>query len=107
GFHLPRLDTDLAIAGLGLGLVIAPLASAVLHIVPPDQHGVASAGVVVARTMGMLIGFSGLTAWGLYRFDVLLKEMWQPTVPCDTACLESYSNATKLALLQEYHEIFS
>jgi MFS family permease len=108
GIALPRLDTDLAVAGLGLGLVIAPLSAAVLHLVPADQHGVASAGVVVARTMGMLIGFSALTAWGLYRFNVLMTEVWDPPpFPWGQEELEAYSQATKVALLHEYHEIFS
>lgn len=77
-FTLPAFDTDLILAGLGLGLVIGPLTSATLRTVPASQHGIASAGVVVSRMIGMLIGLASLSAWGLYKFNQYLAEMPKP-----------------------------
>ncbi|MFD0686725.1 MFS transporter [Actinomadura fibrosa] len=108
---LPRMDVDLVVTGLGLGLVIAPVSSAVLGFVPAARHGVASAAVVVARMMGMLLGISALSAWGFYRFHALTADLKPPlpflmTKAEFAARLKVYNAAVQDALRAEYQEIF-
>ena len=84
---LPALDTDLAVAGLGLGLVIGPLTSASLRVVPSAQHGIASAAVVVARMTGMLIGVAALSAWGFYQLPHIVSKL-SARVPANASLAE-------------------
>ena len=58
----------LIVVGLGIGLSIAPINDAALHRAEPDQQGVVSALVVVARMIGMVVGLGLLTALGLHQF---------------------------------------
>lgn len=104
---LPALDTDLGLAGLGLGLVIGPLTSASLRVVPSAQHGIASSAVVVARMTGMLVGMAALTAWGLHRFNQILAEL--PTRGGDTLVerMAARSENYRMAFLLQYSEMFA
>ena len=102
---LRQADLGLVACGLGFGLVIAPLAAAVLDLTRAENHGLASSLVVLARTLGMLIGLSTLTAFGLNRFHQILGTP-QLTDPTIKERLDHLARLSAAAFLQEYREIF-
>ena len=71
---------QLIILGAGFGLVTAPIGAAVINAAPDDERGIASSLVIVLRLIGMSVGLSSLTAWGLHRFDILRKEVLLPEI---------------------------
>ena len=103
---LRQADIALAACGLGFGIVIAPLAAAVLDLTRSENHGLASSLVVLARTLGMLVGLSALTSFGLHRFNQILGTpvLNDPTVK---QRVDHLARLVAAAFLQEYREIFA
>jgi MFS family permease len=102
---LTQADVSLAACGLGFGLVIAPLTASVLALTRDQSHGLAASLVVLSRTIGMLVGLSALTAFGLYRFHQILGT---PVLndPNLKARIDHLARLVAAAFLQEYREIF-
>jgi hypothetical protein len=99
----------LVIAGLGFGLAIAPVNAALLAATDAAVHGIASALVVVARMVGMLVGISVLTAVGIKVFYDAQRRIGSPLELCPTSPTDCppYETATLDALLTELHTIFA
>ena len=74
----PEMTLHLATAGLGFGLIIAPIALASVNSVSEDLRGAASAVVTAMRVVGMTFGLAALSAWGVGRFQQLILGLEMP-----------------------------
>jgi MFS family permease len=71
---LLRMIAGLLLAGVGLGVTIAPIGTAVINAVPDSERGIASALVIILRLIGMTVSVSGMTTFGVRREAALLKS---------------------------------
>jgi len=69
---------QLAIAGIGFGFTLAPIAAAVVNASPVGYRGTGSALVIIFRLLGMTAGVSSITTYGLNRAEVLVSELLPP-----------------------------
>lgn len=101
-------NVPLLLTGLGFGLALAPVNAVVLASTDAGVHGLASALVVVARMVGMLVGVSALTALGLRAFyeerDALppVAEVCGKPAPCS-----AYNDLLKAAALTQEQVVFT
>jgi len=73
----------LALAGIGIGLTIAPIGTAVINGVREQERGMASSLVIILRLIGMSVGMSSMTAYGLRRMTVVSRELLSPADALD------------------------
>ena len=91
-------------AGLGFGLVIAPISTSALNASPPAQAGVASSIVTALRMTGMTVGLAALVAWGLEHLRTILANAHELREPGITPA--AASEIVNNALHQVYSDIF-
>ena len=108
----PELTAHLVVAGLGFGLVIAPIMAQALNAAPPEYHATASSMVVVARLMGMTLGLAALAAYGIGHFQSLTGGLALPLPvagesPAETAArVAAYAAELQNAGLTLFHRFF-
>ncbi len=104
----PLETVSLVAAGLGFGLAIAPVNAVLLEHTASAVHGVASALLVVARMVGMLVGISVLTAISLRAFYAASARIPPTTTLCpegEQLC-QAYRDAVREAGIAQLHAVF-
>jgi hypothetical protein len=103
----PAATVPLVLTGLGFGLALAPVNASLLAATARGVHGVASAMLVVARMVGMLVGISALTTIGLRRYYAVQVDLPSPAEVCGgvTRCAE-YTTLLKEAGLAQLQTVF-
>ncbi len=96
-----------ASAGMGFGLVIAPITTSALNASEPRQAASASAVVTALRMTGMIVGLAALVAWGLSRFQTLMVAVKVKGIPDSAAYTAAYTRALDGALHEVYTDIFA
>src|SRR4051794_17393156 len=72
------MAAGLALAGVGIGLTIAPIGAAVINGVGEQDRGMASSLVIILRLIGMSVSMSSMMAYGLRRTTILSRQMLGP-----------------------------
>jgi len=104
------MTRDLVISGLGFGLVIGPIGASVISSSGPRWMATGSALVTVSRMVGMVVGLSALSSWGVRRFNSLAAGITTPVVRpsgLTDAEWQASIDAAELATREALHTVFS
>jgi MFS family permease len=72
------MASGLVLAGIGIGLTIAPIGTAVINAVRERERGMASSLVIILRLIGMSVSMSFMTSYAVRRTTTLSREMIAP-----------------------------
>ena len=90
--------STMALTGIGLGVVIAPIAESAISSAGVENYGVASGLVLLARLVGMTIGLAAVTRYAVERLEMRTAAL-DPLRP-----MQGESTADYFARQQEYVE---
>jgi MFS family permease len=93
-------------AGLGFGLVVAPISTTAINAIETKQAGVASAIVTALRMVGMMLGLAALTSWALAYFKNLASLY--PALPASATAAQfaAWSKGYAAHLVQAAHTVY-
>lgn len=94
-------------AGLGFGLVVAPLSTTALKAVRTSQAGQGAAIVTALRMVGMILGLAALTSWGLAYFKQLAAQFPSLPLGASSAQFAQWTHNYATHLVQSAHTVYS
>lgn len=101
----PDLTIHLVIAGLGLGLVVAPIAEAAVNPAPETDRGAASAWLTASRMIGMIVGLAAMASLGTLQFRDLVSGL--PAFSLDPDVQQDIAQQTVEAALAVFRRFFT
>ena len=94
-------------AGLGFGLVIAPISTTAINSVSANQAGMGSAIITALRMVGMILGLAALTSWGLAYLKQLASQFQSLPLNATPAQFVQWSQAYAVHLINSAHTVYS
>ena len=94
-------------AGLGFGLVIAPIGTTAINSVRATQAGMSSAIVTALRMLGMTLGLAALTSWALAYFKQLASQYPSLTLSATAAQFAQWAKGYANHLINSAHTVYS
>jgi hypothetical protein len=93
------------IAGLGLGLVVAPIAEAAVNPAPDEDRGAAAAWLTSSRMIGMIVGLAAMASLGTLQFRDLVSGL--PAFSLDPAVQQEILDQSAKAGLTVFKRFFT
>lgn len=94
-------------AGMGFGLVIAPIGTTAINAVRSTQAGTGSAVVTALRMLGMTLGLAALTSWALAYFKQLAAQYPPLPISASLAQFAQWSKGYAAHLVSSAHLVYS
>jgi MFS family permease len=104
------MTRDLLISGFGFGLVVGPIGATVTSASGKRWMATGAALVTVSRMVGMVIGLSVLSSWGVRRYNALAENITIPIVRpsgLTDAQWQATQDSASAAIDQALHTVFS
>lgn len=101
-----QMTISTLICGFGFGLVIAPISTTAINAVREHQMGMAASVVTVLRMVGMILGLSILTSWGLGHFYAITRSLPIPATIAASGPSAIATYEAKIAVIAA-HDVYT